>query len=377
MPHPLLAGARGRRRTPSARTGTLFERFVAGQIACMRELTLFFAPQVNSYKRFAEGSFAPTAVAWGEDNRTCSLRSVGHGPSLRIENRLPGADVNPYLALSRDDRRRACTASRTSWSSSRRSRATPTPATPRACPTTCMRRPRAVRRQRGGPRRLRPGGGGPLPQPRRRGAGRVRVGRDGLGEVPGLREALMGVAIGICSAVERVRWGAWEETVTMAPRSYAHRGAGGGRDRAAPAPRRRRGRGSRRAAGPHRRADAGRRLRRGPRLLRRPPAPRDQGHVARARPLRAGPGAPRAGARHARAGHLPRDADAQRGRAAAHSSSTCPTSLGTRTTATPRAPTATTRCGWSPARWPPGRPRPSGWRSSRTTTRDPRSWATA
>ncbi len=79
---------------------TLFERFVAGQIACMRELTLFFAPQVNSYKRFAEGSFAPTSVAWGEDNRTCSLRSVGHGPSLRIENRLPGADVNPYLALS-------------------------------------------------------------------------------------------------------------------------------------------------------------------------------------------------------------------------------------------------------------------------------------
>ena len=79
---------------------TLFERFVAGQIACMRELTMFFAPHVNSYKRFAEGSFAPTAVAWGKDNRTCSLRAVGHGSSLRIENRLPGADVNPYLALS-------------------------------------------------------------------------------------------------------------------------------------------------------------------------------------------------------------------------------------------------------------------------------------
>ncbi len=78
----------------------LFDRFVAGQIACMRELTLFFAPQVNSYKRFAEGSFAPTAVAWGEDNRTCALRAVGHGQSLRIENRLPGADVNPYLALA-------------------------------------------------------------------------------------------------------------------------------------------------------------------------------------------------------------------------------------------------------------------------------------
>ncbi len=73
---------------------------MAGQIACMRELTLFFAPQINSYKRFSAGSFAPTAVAWGNDNRTCALRAVGHGPSLRIENRFPGADVNPYLALA-------------------------------------------------------------------------------------------------------------------------------------------------------------------------------------------------------------------------------------------------------------------------------------
>ncbi len=78
----------------------LFERFLAGQLACMRELTLLFAPHVNSYKRFVPGSFAPTAVAWGHDNRTCSMRVVGHGPSLRVENRLPGADVNPYLALS-------------------------------------------------------------------------------------------------------------------------------------------------------------------------------------------------------------------------------------------------------------------------------------
>jgi glutamine synthetase len=55
---------------------------------------------VNSYKRFAEGSFAPTAVAWAHDNRTCSLRVVGHGPSLRFENRAGGSDLNPYLALS-------------------------------------------------------------------------------------------------------------------------------------------------------------------------------------------------------------------------------------------------------------------------------------
>jgi glutamine synthetase len=78
----------------------LFDRFIAGQLAAMREMSLFYAPHINSYKRFAKGTFAPTAVAWGKDNRTCSLRVVGHGPGLRVENRLPGADVNPYLALS-------------------------------------------------------------------------------------------------------------------------------------------------------------------------------------------------------------------------------------------------------------------------------------
>ena len=77
-----------------------FDRVVAGQLACLRELTLMYAPNVNSYKRFALGSFAPTAVAWGNDNRTCSVRMVGHGDSRRFELRLPGADVNPYLALS-------------------------------------------------------------------------------------------------------------------------------------------------------------------------------------------------------------------------------------------------------------------------------------
>jgi glutamine synthetase len=77
-----------------------FDSFLAGQLACLRELTVFLAPNVNSYKRFAEGSFAPTAVAWAPDNRTCSLRVVGHGPSLRFENRAGGSDLNPYLALS-------------------------------------------------------------------------------------------------------------------------------------------------------------------------------------------------------------------------------------------------------------------------------------
>ncbi|MEV0646989.1 glutamine synthetase family protein [Phytomonospora sp. NPDC050363] len=78
----------------------LGEHFIAGQLALLRELTLWFAPNVNSYKRFAPGSFAPTAVRWGVDNRTCALRLVGHGPSLRFENRVPGGDVNPYLAVA-------------------------------------------------------------------------------------------------------------------------------------------------------------------------------------------------------------------------------------------------------------------------------------
>jgi glutamine synthetase len=78
----------------------VFDHFVAGLLAGMRDLTLFYAPNVNSYKRFAKGSFAPTAIAWGNDNRTCSLRVVGHGAAKRVENRMPGADVNPYLALA-------------------------------------------------------------------------------------------------------------------------------------------------------------------------------------------------------------------------------------------------------------------------------------
>lgn len=78
----------------------LMEHFIAGQLAAMKEFTYFFAPNINSYKRFVEGSFAPTAVAWGFDNRTCAFRVVGHGPSLRVEARVGGADLNPYLATA-------------------------------------------------------------------------------------------------------------------------------------------------------------------------------------------------------------------------------------------------------------------------------------
>jgi glutamine synthetase len=74
--------------------------FVAGLLAGMRELTLCYAPNINSYKRYVPGSFAPTSVRWGPDNRTCALRLVGHGGSLRVENRVPGGDVNPYLAVA-------------------------------------------------------------------------------------------------------------------------------------------------------------------------------------------------------------------------------------------------------------------------------------
>jgi glutamine synthetase len=77
-----------------------FDRFLAGQLAGLRELSPFFAPNINSYKRYQPGSFAPTAVAWGLDNRTCALRVIGQGSSLRFENRLPGGDVNPYLAVA-------------------------------------------------------------------------------------------------------------------------------------------------------------------------------------------------------------------------------------------------------------------------------------
>jgi glutamine synthetase len=78
----------------------VFTRYLAGQIACASELAIFYAPSINSYKRYAAGSWAPTTLAWGYDNRTCGFRIVGHGSSLRAETRIPGADANPYLAFS-------------------------------------------------------------------------------------------------------------------------------------------------------------------------------------------------------------------------------------------------------------------------------------
>ena len=78
----------------------LFKHYLAGQIRYLRELAIFVAPNVNSYKRFAKESWAPTTLAWGYDNRSCGFRVVGHGASLRPETRIPGADANPYLAFA-------------------------------------------------------------------------------------------------------------------------------------------------------------------------------------------------------------------------------------------------------------------------------------
>jgi glutamine synthetase len=78
----------------------LFKQYLAGLVACAGEFAVFLAPNVNSYKRYAAGSWAPTTLAWGYDNRTCGFRVVGHGKALRVECRIPGADANPYLAFA-------------------------------------------------------------------------------------------------------------------------------------------------------------------------------------------------------------------------------------------------------------------------------------
>lgn len=93
----------GRNAFWDARAGTgspLFRQFLGGLLKYSPELSLFFAPTVNSYKRYQPGSWAPTRMAWATDNRTTGFRVVGHGASFRPENRLPGADANPYLALA-------------------------------------------------------------------------------------------------------------------------------------------------------------------------------------------------------------------------------------------------------------------------------------
>jgi glutamine synthetase len=78
----------------------VFRHWLGGVRARIRELALFVAPSINSYKRYATESWAPTSISWGRDNRTCGFRVVGHGQSRRAECRIPGADVNPYLGYA-------------------------------------------------------------------------------------------------------------------------------------------------------------------------------------------------------------------------------------------------------------------------------------
>ena len=103
--HSSLWDARGRKSLMWDPSGAdnmskTFRHWLGGLVHCSRELTLLFAPTVNSYKRFQPDSWAPTAIAWGLDNRTCGLRVVGHGQGYRVESRIPGADVNSYLAFA-------------------------------------------------------------------------------------------------------------------------------------------------------------------------------------------------------------------------------------------------------------------------------------
>jgi glutamine synthetase len=96
---PLMALGDGDSSHPSG-LSTLGRRFLAGQLHAARELAWMAAPTVNSYRRYVPGSWAPTAAVYGEDNRTCGFRLVGHGAGRRVESRIPGADVNPYLVLA-------------------------------------------------------------------------------------------------------------------------------------------------------------------------------------------------------------------------------------------------------------------------------------
>lgn len=95
------AGRRNLFSAKGSRAGTpLFQQWLAGQVAMARELAYFYAPTINAYKRYQAGSFAPTRIAWGWDNRTCGFRVCGEDGGFRVENRIPGADANPYLAFA-------------------------------------------------------------------------------------------------------------------------------------------------------------------------------------------------------------------------------------------------------------------------------------
>jgi glutamine synthetase len=103
VPHPFEPGRHDSGKSAfvdGEEETAVFRHYLGGIRAHIRELALFVAPSINSYKRFAAESWAPTSVSWGRDNRTCGFRIVGHGQSVRPECRIPGADVNPYLGYA-------------------------------------------------------------------------------------------------------------------------------------------------------------------------------------------------------------------------------------------------------------------------------------
>ena len=180
-----------------AKDDTLFDRWLAGQIACARELSLFFAPTINSYKRYAAGSWAPTTLAWGHDNRTCGYRVVGHGKARRVETRIPGGDVNPYLAFAAliasglhgiEHELEAPPAAR-----GKRLRVGRRPV-----PVDAPRGDRRARGRHGRARRVRRPGGRPLPQLRTGRAGAFRPVRHRLGAHALLRARVIMASYALC-----------------------------------------------------------------------------------------------------------------------------------------------------------------------------------
>ena len=357
-----------------------FRQFIAGLVRHTRELTLLLAPNVNSYKRFVRGSFAPTALVWGHDNRTCALRVVGHGPGMRVESRVAGGDVNPYMAFAAllaaglagiDGGYELAPA----WEGSGYdARDEP------HVPSTLLEAARAVRRLGAGARGARRRGRRPLPECGDRRARRVRRRRDRLGAAALLRAPVSRPRIGISAYRTNARWTHWDLAATVIPQGYVEgvRLAGGvpillpptpegaedpgevldGLDglvltrRARPRP----GAVRRRARGGHGRADA------------RPPG---------ARRLRAPVAARGAAARAPRARHLPRPAaherrarrDARAGHRARRARSACRTGRSS----------ARTGAIASRPRREPSRPRRSArpWTTSTpTTTRASRRWGT-
>ena len=173
----------------------LFDRFIAGQLACMRELSLLYAPNVNSYKRFAKGSFAPTAVAWGKDNRTCSLRVVGHGPGPARREPPAGCRRQPLSGAVGADRRGAAR-HRLGARARAGARGQRLRVRQAARPDQHLRGQGPVRRERGRQGGVRAGGGGPLPEPRPGRDRRQRGRRHRLGEVPRIRAAVSSMSRG-------------------------------------------------------------------------------------------------------------------------------------------------------------------------------------